>query len=155
MSEDGTTGTVGDIGFAHLDAGSAFDDIIIGDNNANTLIGGAGNDTVTGNDGVDTLIGGEGQDTFILDITALSAADIIDDYLITKDVVDLQALFDVDAAGGKDIEDYVQVSGNQLQVDTAGNASSWVTVATLDTSLGVNILYDDNDGGSDVSATIS
>jgi hypothetical protein len=135
--------------------GSALDDILIGDSNANTLNGGGGNDRITGNDGMDTLIGGEGQDTFILDASALTTADIIDDYLISDDAVDLQALFDVNTAGGKDIEDYVQVAGNQLQVDTSGNASSWVTVATLDTSLGVNILYDDNEGGSCVSATIS
>jgi Ca2+-binding RTX toxin-like protein len=43
--------------------GSAFDDTLTGDANANILNGGDGNDTLTGGAGADTLIGGNGIDT--------------------------------------------------------------------------------------------
>jgi Ca2+-binding RTX toxin-like protein len=58
--------------------GSAFDDTLNGDANANVLTGGAGADTLNGNDGADTLdgglgvdalTGGDGNDTYIVDET--------------------------------------------------------------------------------------
>ena len=54
--------------------GSAFNDVLTGDERANTLIGGsgddlldggAGDDVLDGGDGADTLIGGDGDDTLI------------------------------------------------------------------------------------------
>ncbi|WP_343525506.1 cadherin domain-containing protein [Sphingomonas sp.] len=43
--------------------GSAFDDVLTGDDNANTLSGGAGNDILVGAGGADALDGGDGVDT--------------------------------------------------------------------------------------------
>ncbi|MCA0257005.1 MAG: cadherin domain-containing protein, partial [Proteobacteria bacterium] len=43
--------------------GSAFNDRIAGDNNANILNGGAGDDVLVGSLGADTMIGGSGNDT--------------------------------------------------------------------------------------------
>ena len=43
--------------------GSAFDDTITGNGQANVLDGGAGNDTLTAGGGNDTLIGGDGDDS--------------------------------------------------------------------------------------------
>jgi len=43
--------------------GSAFNDTLDGDNNANVINGGAGNDVIDGNGDDDTLIGGAGNDT--------------------------------------------------------------------------------------------
>lgn len=43
--------------------GSAFNDTLTGDLNANTLDGGAGNDVLTGGAGADSLIGGTGTNT--------------------------------------------------------------------------------------------
>jgi len=42
--------------------GSAFDDYLHGDNQANKLIGGEGRDKLFGGDGHDSLLGGDGQD---------------------------------------------------------------------------------------------
>jgi Ca2+-binding RTX toxin-like protein len=42
--------------------GSAFDDVLIGNPQANTIAGGAGNDTIRGGGGRDELRGGEGSD---------------------------------------------------------------------------------------------
>lgn len=64
-------GTVQHIGAAGSDTlrnfenllGSAFDDVLFGDNVANTITGGAGNDTIEGFGGDDILDGGDGRDT--------------------------------------------------------------------------------------------
>jgi Ca2+-binding RTX toxin-like protein len=42
--------------------GSAFEDILVGNRQANTIEGGAGNDTIRGGGGRDELIGGQGAD---------------------------------------------------------------------------------------------
>ena len=42
--------------------GSAYDDLIKGDNGINTINGGAGDDQIYGRDGDDTLLGGDGAD---------------------------------------------------------------------------------------------
>ncbi|MFT3728244.1 MAG: calcium-binding protein [Terricaulis sp.] len=49
--------------------GSAFNDVLTGDDNANVLSGGAGNDILDGGLGADTLSGGIGNDTYIVDNT--------------------------------------------------------------------------------------
>ena len=46
--------------------GSAFNDSLVGDGNANVLDGGAGNDVLAGMGGDDTLLGGGGNDTLRL-----------------------------------------------------------------------------------------
>lgn len=73
---DGDGGTDTLIGFENV-TGSAFDDLLIGDADANTLDGGQARDVLIGGDGDDTLIGGSGaanelyggsgDDTYILD----------------------------------------------------------------------------------------
>ncbi|MFT3726808.1 MAG: M10 family metallopeptidase C-terminal domain-containing protein [Terricaulis sp.] len=49
--------------------GSAFNDVLTGDDNANVLSGGAGNDILDGGLGADTMSGGIGNDTYIVDNT--------------------------------------------------------------------------------------
>jgi len=47
--------------------GSAYDDVLIGDANANRLEGGAGSDILDGRGGGDYLVGGLGDDTYVVD----------------------------------------------------------------------------------------
>ncbi len=47
--------------------GSAFGDILAGDNNDNVLVGLNGNDNLVGNGGNDTMIGGLGDDTYYVE----------------------------------------------------------------------------------------
>jgi Ca2+-binding RTX toxin-like protein len=66
-----TTISVSNVGDAASDTyvninnlmGSAFNDILIGNNSANTINGGSGNDMLQGLGGADTFIGGAGTDT--------------------------------------------------------------------------------------------
>ena len=46
-------------------SGTAFNDIMTGDGNANTLLGNGDDDTLSGGGGNDTLIGGSGDDTLL------------------------------------------------------------------------------------------
>lgn len=55
--------------------GTKFDDIITGDNNANSIFGGAGNDIINGgivnsSSNIDTLDGGDGIDTYNVAVTS-------------------------------------------------------------------------------------
>ncbi len=45
--------------------GSAFNDVLTGDANANSISGGKGDDVITGGKGADILTGGAGSDTFV------------------------------------------------------------------------------------------
>ncbi|BCA56518.1 hypothetical protein W02_36580 [Nitrospira sp. KM1] len=49
--------------------GSAFDNVLIGNNGNNTLTGLAGNDRLDGGSGSDTMIGGTGNDTYVVNQT--------------------------------------------------------------------------------------
>ena len=50
------------LGAIEIVNGSPFDDVIVGDGNANTLNGGNGNDTMAGGAGADTINGSNGND---------------------------------------------------------------------------------------------
>ena len=64
-----TGGTGGDaVGDVYISIeniyGTAFDDLLEGDNQANTILGGDGDDVIRGRGGHDLLFGGNGSDTF-------------------------------------------------------------------------------------------
>lgn len=79
------TGTVGNDTLS----GDARGDLLAGGAGADLLSGGAGIDILLDGDGVDTLWGGAGADTFVL--SADGAADVIQDFQITEDRMDLSA----------------------------------------------------------------
>jgi serralysin len=77
--------------------GSAFADILTGNNGDNMLSGGAGNDLLTGGLGQDTLTGGAGNDVFdfnsVADTpTGPGARDIITDFHSGQDKIDLSGI---------------------------------------------------------------
>ena len=61
LSADATE--IADILFDAIQAGTAFNDILIGNSRPNFFDGRSGDDNISGNDGNDTLWGGEGNDT--------------------------------------------------------------------------------------------
>ncbi|MDF1734312.1 MAG: tandem-95 repeat protein [Minwuia sp.] len=116
----------------HID-GSAFNDTLTGDSNANVLSGGAGEDTLQGNLGEDTLFGGDGNDSLLGDsvfVDASDAADFLfggdgDDTLNGgendgADVLDGGAGADVLAANGGD-DTMIGGSGNDTMSGGAGD----------------------------------
>ncbi len=67
--------------------GEAGNDILWGSNGDDTINGGEGNDTIFGGSGNDTLTGGVGSDIF--QFTATAANDIITDFSLTDDSIQL------------------------------------------------------------------
>ncbi|TND00644.1 MAG: outer membrane adhesin-like protein [Rhodocyclaceae bacterium] len=67
--DDGTTWSHADV-LAHLFAGSAYDDEIVGTKNAESIAGGEGDDLIQGAEGTDNIAGGEGYDTLVGDAGA-------------------------------------------------------------------------------------
>jgi len=100
--------------------GSAFDDRLSGDKNANTLSGGAGNDVLRGLGGTDTLTGGDGNDTFlwgsvrdVVDNGVYLGMDHITDFELGEDQLDFKAL--VAGQAWSDVNEVVSV-----EADAAG-----------------------------------
>jgi T1SS-143 domain-containing protein len=136
--------------------GGSGNDILIGMGGNDVLSGGGGNDVLVGGAGKDTLTGGAGSDTIYFDASAFDAADQITDYVVGQDSIDLSDLFTVDTAGGQALSNYVQMSGNALQVDVNGatGGNHWTTIATLNTTSPVSIIYDDNSTSTDQNGTV-
>jgi Ca2+-binding RTX toxin-like protein len=93
----GTNGNTDTIRAIENFIGGAGNDIVVGDNLANTLNGGAGNDNITGGQGLDRLTGGLGADRFIYtntNETGVGAAsrDVITDFLSGIDKLDFSGI---------------------------------------------------------------
>ncbi|WP_455273808.1 cadherin-like domain-containing protein [Rhizobium herbae] len=83
-------------GFENV-TGTADNDTVIGDDNANVIEGGAGDDQLTGGDGDDTVSCGDGDDTVVMVVDAGPSTDDGDDVYSGGngiDTIDLAALFD-------------------------------------------------------------
>ncbi len=142
--------------------GAGGDDILMGLDGDDLLIGGAGDDILIGGPGADVLRGGPGSDTFVLDDTAFTGVDTIEDYLFVQggeeDIVDITALLDVAGGSRADFVRYDSDSGS-LEVDTdgTGDLADWTLVAEVQDGAGghplsISILYTDN--GTETAATV-
>jgi len=67
--------------------GEAGDDVLWGSNGDDIINGGSGNDTIFGGSGNDNLTGGDGNDIF--QFTATAGSDVITDFSIAKDSIEL------------------------------------------------------------------
>jgi Ca2+-binding RTX toxin-like protein len=139
--------------------GNAADNLLIGGADNDVLNGNGGNDVLTGGDGKDAINGGAGNDTVTggLDDDAVNVAagnDVVR-YTSVLDGHDIVTGFDGNAAGGQDTLDLdalfdalaiaqpnragrISITDNgasvEIAVDTDGNASFDLVVATLKTS---------------------
>ena len=122
--------------------GTGGDDVLRGDQGANSLFGGVGNDFLTGGGGADTLRGGDGADRFVYKSTAAIDGDRIID-LDNGDFLDLRGI-DADTTKG----------GNQaFKVVESFRGRAGELMLTLDTENGQTIATMDLDGDAVADAT--
>jgi len=115
--------------------GSAFNDSLTGNGNANLLNGGMGNDTLNGSGGDDTLVGGTGQDSLTGGLgadesqwnTTLEFGDVITDFTAGSD----KLVFDVGSSGVQ-----IRLGNNDTTVDNYQEGTS-VDINVAGTEVGV------------------
>jgi Ca2+-binding RTX toxin-like protein len=73
--------------------GNAGNDELQGQAGADALMGGSGHDTLAGGTGVDQLTGGTGSDVFRFDAAGAAHADIITDFAVGVDQIQLDTRF--------------------------------------------------------------
>ncbi|MBU2960341.1 family 16 glycosylhydrolase [Citreicella sp. C3M06] len=150
VPEPTITGTSGDDnlnggGSDDVIAGLAGNDNIKGRDGNDWLLGDAGNDTMKAGAGDDTLVGGLGADALTgeagADLFLITAADLdgsIDDIKdftgAEGDVIELRDIIP-DGLSDAELSGYIQVwkagTVGELQVDSSGTGSSWVTLAYI------------------------
>ncbi|MFA7945029.1 retention module-containing protein [Pseudomonas brenneri] len=127
--------------------GSNFNDNLTGDGNNNLISGGLGNDTLKGEGGDDILIGGPGNntltggagaDTFQY-LTGGSGHDVITDFAVGTDKLDLSQLLQGENATTASLDDYLhfKVLGGTTTIDISAVAGATPT-QTIDLA-GVNL----------------
>ncbi|MCE9680283.1 VCBS domain-containing protein, partial [Shewanella sp. AS1] len=132
------------------------DDVLIGGSGNDTIDGGAGNDTIIGGIGDDMLIGGTGSDTlyggegsdklyagvdndidtFIWEVgTADASVDIVYDFTVGEDVLDLSDILTDENNDGATLEAYLNFTFEDYD---DGNGADGIidTVITIDTNGG-------------------
>ncbi|AIG05381.1 retention module-containing protein [Pseudomonas fluorescens] len=127
--------------------GSNFNDVLTGDGSNNLISGGLGNDTLKGEGGDDILIGGPGNntltggagaDTFQY-LTGNSGHDVITDFAVGTDKLDLSQLLQGENGTAASLDDYLQfkVVGGTTTIDISAVAGATPT-QTIDLA-GVNL----------------
>lgn len=103
----------------------------------NRITGGAADDTIEGAGGRDTLAGGAGADHFVYR-TAADFGDVIADFELARDRIDISALLDGAGIAARDLaallaSGHLLLSGNAVRFDADGRAGPLgaQTIATL------------------------
>lgn len=145
--------------YTSMNGRAAGNDMAIGTGGADVIDAGLGDDFILGLEGADTLTGGGGADTFVL--ANFDATDLITDFNVTDDLLDLQALLDASFSDANQA-DYISAIADgentiiSIDFDGTGVGSSFVEVATLQgVGLGetINIIIDD--AGTDASVMVA
>lgn len=114
--------------------GSAFNDLISGDANANRLEGRDGDDILTGGGGNDSLLGGDGADTFRFNAFG-EGNDVIEDFTVGQDSLSFATSLGGNVAGS--IASVVDDGANVVATFTNGGKTltlSNVGDGTIDTA---------------------
>ncbi|MCS4534721.1 Ig-like domain-containing protein, partial [Neisseria montereyensis] len=123
--------------------GNAENNMITGNGLDNILNGMAGDDRIIGGAGSDTLTGGAGRDTFVFDSVLDGSVDIITDFTVGQDKIELQSSI-FDALSGNTMaewDQYVQYHADtgHLTYDRDGRgAGDAIQFATLDKDLQID-----------------
>ena len=106
--------------------GGAGDDLLQGGGGNDTLIGGTGIDLLDGGGGNDRLSGGQGTDVFIF--APWSGDDLITDFRVGEDKIDLTAFADIDYAD--DLA--ARQQGDNLVIDLSAQGGGEITLQDFD-----------------------
>ncbi len=150
-------------------SGGAGNDSLFGGAGNDTISGGAGNDTISGGDGNDSLIGGLGTnvlsgglgaDVFVFTGTTAGGGDIITDYSIVDDVINLdKTAFAGLGAGvlGSSFYRYNSTVATVSAIESSLTAPS--IIALFDSAANTTKLYYDSNGptvgGNSLFATVN
>ncbi|HSV71635.1 MAG TPA: type I secretion C-terminal target domain-containing protein [Methylibium sp.] len=139
----------GGIGNDTLNGGSE-NDTLVGEAGADTLNGGTGSDTLFGGAGIDQLTGSTDADHFVFELP-IDASDIVTDFAVGVDLIDLTAVFGVGVVNSGNLSQYVQVtaagagSDAFLGVDADGATGGFnFTVVALFQAVTPGALFDVN-----------
>lgn len=143
--DDGTSWTTTDLqahlldqeGTANNDtiAGFSTPDLIQGRGGADNIQGNDGNDTISGGAGSDTLAGGAGNDIFrfdaLSDSPTGSGQDVITDFSVSADKIDLSAIDAIAGTSGNDSFSFIGTSAfshtaGELRLDTTQSGKVFV-----------------------------
>jgi Ca2+-binding RTX toxin-like protein len=113
--------------------GSDYDDHLTGDYEANVINGGLGNDVLVGGLGNDTLTGGGGHDTFKW-LAGDSGHDLVTDFSIGADTLDLSKLLQGFSAGADSLDDFLhfKVTGSGADLVSSIGIGSGSSAQTID-----------------------
>ncbi|MEG4191717.1 cadherin-like domain-containing protein [Microcoleus sp. S36a_D3] len=142
-------------------SGGAGNDSLFGGAGSDTLFGGDGNDTLTGGAGTNVLSGGLGADVFVFAGTTAGGGDIITDYSIVDDVIniDQSAFIGLGAVAGPLGSSFYAYSSTVSVTALEATLTGPSIMAIYDSlSASTKLYYDSNGstvGGNSLFATVS
>ena len=116
--------------------GADGNDMLMGDEGHDELTGGGGNDTLTGGGGDDVMTGGEGNDIFVFSPADTVGDDVITDFTVADDKIDLSA-FEIQADEMDDLVESITVRGNSIIIDLSDFEGGTITLQTDEGSTNV------------------
>ncbi len=142
-------------------SGGAGNDSLFGGAGSDSLFGGDGNDTLTGGAGTNVLSGGLGADVFVFTGTTAGGGDIITDYSIVDDVIniDQSAFIGLGAVAGPLGSSFYAYSSTVSVTALEATLTGPSIMAIYDSlSASTKLYYDSNGstvGGNSLFATVS
>ena len=136
--------------------GNTLNNVIMGNSAVNTLNGGTGTDTLVGGAGNDNLTGGSGNDTFVFNTvtesgTTATASDVITDFVIGQDKINLSV---IDAFASSGTNDTFVWKGTAAFSSTTQGEVRYQKFDNSGTSNDYTMVWIDNDADTAVEMAI-
>ncbi|MBE9119795.1 calcium-binding protein [Tychonema sp. LEGE 07199] len=141
-------------------SGGAGNDSLFGGAGSDSLFGGDGNDTLTGGAGTNVLSGGLGADVFVFTGTTAGGGDIITDYSIVDDVINIDKSAFVGLGAGALGSSFYLYSSTVATVSAIESTLTAPSIIALFDSVAntTKLYYDSNGstvGGNSLFATVN
>jgi Ca2+-binding RTX toxin-like protein len=139
-------------------SGDDGDDSLFGGGGSDTLNGGIGNDTLIGGVGTNVLNGGAGLDVFVFSGTAAGGGDLITNYNVAEDVINLDKTgFAAFTTGGPLGSSFYAYSSTVSDVNVLEATLTGPSIMAIYDGLSTKLYYDSNGstvGGNSLFATV-